>query len=109
MDVIRDKHDQEKYDELTLVLRNTTKVEAQVAKLKKAKKTKKIVITAAAGQKIKASQFYKKAFKKFQGQDHCQEERDDKKQFRKLKKSLERAASRARFVTRNNIFLHTIV
>ena len=88
VDVIRTNTIKEKYASVTLVLRNTTKVEAQVAKLKKAKKTKKIVITAAAGQKIKASQFSKKAFKKFKGKIIVKKSAMTKKQFRKLKKKL---------------------
>lgn len=88
VDVIRTNTIKKKYASVTLVLRNTTKVEAQVAKLKKAKKTKKIVITAAAGQKIKASQFSKKAFKKFKGKIIVKKSAMTKKQFRKLKKKL---------------------
>ena len=76
------------YDRVTIVLNNFTKVRKSIALSKEAKKTKKIVIKAANGQRVTASQFSKKAFKGFKGKVVVKKSAMSKKQFRKLKKKL---------------------
>ena len=88
----------QKYLKATLILNNTTTVEAQIAKSKRARKTKKVVIKAAAGQKLTASQFDKKAFKKFKGKIVVKKSAMTKKQFRKLKKKLRKGGFKGKIV-----------
>ena len=80
----------DKYNKVTMILNSTTKVDAQVAQSKKAKKTKKIVIQAADGQKLKAAKFNKKAFKGFKGKVVVKKSAMSKKEFNKLKKKLKK-------------------
>lgn len=86
--VIRTATIKKKFSTVTLILNSDTKVEPKVAKNKKSKKTKKIVIKAANGQKITASQFAKKSFKGFKGKIVVKKSAMTKKQFNKLKKKL---------------------
>ena len=88
----------EKYLKATLILNNTTKVEAQIAKNKQARKTKKVVIKAAAGQKLTASQFDKKAFKRFKGKIVVKKSAMTKKQFKKLVKKLRKGGFKGKIV-----------
>lgn len=77
-----------KYDKVTLILNDETKVRKKVAKSKKAKKTTKILIKAAKGTKLKASQFNKEAFKGFKGKIKVKARNMTKKEFKKLVKKL---------------------
>ena len=65
---------------------------------KKAKKTKKIVIKAADGQKVAASQFSKKAFKGFKGKIVVKKSAMTKKQFKKLVKKLRKGGFKGKIV-----------
>lgn len=87
-----------RYKRATLVLNSDTKVEASIAKSKKAKKTKKFVIKAASGQKLKAKQFNKKAFKDFKGKIVVKKSAMSKKQFNKLKKKLIKGGFKGKIV-----------
>ena len=87
-----------KYKLVTLELNNQTKVGASVAKTKKAKKTKKIVIKAADGQKLTASQFDKKAFKGFKGKIVVKKSAMTKKQFKKLVKKLRKGGFKGKII-----------
>lgn len=87
-----------KYDSVTLILNNTTKVKAKIAKSKKAKKTKKVVIKSAAGQKLTASQFDKKAFKGFKGKIVVKKSSMTKKQYNKLVKRLRKGGFKGKIV-----------
>ncbi len=79
---------QKKYNKVTIVMNDKTKVDAKIVKSKNAKKTKKIVITATNGKKLNASQFNKKAFKGFKGKIIVKKSAMTKKQFKKLAKKL---------------------
>ena len=63
-------------------------MEPKVAKTKSGKKTKKIVVKAAEGQKLTASQFDKKAFKGFKGKIVIRKSAMSKKEYNKLVKKL---------------------
>ena len=77
-----------KYNKVTLYLHSSTKVREQIAKNTNAKKTNKIVIGAVDGEKLKASQFSKKAFKGFKGKIRVKKSAMSKKEFKKLVKRL---------------------
>ena len=98
--VIRTASIKNKFSTVTLILNSDTKVEPMVAKSKKAKKTKKIVIKAADGQRITASQFYKKAFKGFKGKIVVKKSAMTKKQFKKLKKKLRKGGFKGKIVNK---------
>lgn len=89
---------QKKYDKVTLVLNSSTKVDSKIAKSKKAKKTKKIVVKAAAGQKLKASQFDKKAFNGLKGKVIVKKSAMTKKQYDKLVKKLRKGGFNGKIV-----------
>lgn len=82
-----------KYKTITLILNNTTKVEPKIAKIKKARKSKKLIIKAADGQKLKASQFDKKGFK---GTIVIKKSAMTRKQFRKLLRKLRKGGFRGK-------------
>ena len=87
-----------KYKLVTLELTEKTKVGPSIAKTKKAKKTKKIVIKAADGQKLTASQFDKKAFKGFKGKIVVKKSAMTKKQFKKLVKKLRKGGFKGKII-----------
>lgn len=87
-----------KYKQVTLILNENTKVKANIAKSKQAKKTKKIVIKAANGQKLTASQFDKKAFKGFKGKIVVKKSAMTKKQFKKMVKKLRKGGFKGKIV-----------
>ena len=87
-DVIKKGAIKDKYKKVTLVLSSKTKVGPQIINSKKAKKTKTVVIKAANGQKLTASQFDQKAFKGFKGKIIIDKKSMSKKEFKKLKKKL---------------------
>ena len=88
----------DKYKRVTLILNSSTQVKPQIAMSKKAKKTKKIVIKAADGQKLAASQFSKKAFKGFKGKIVVKKSAMTKKQFKKLVKKLRKGGFKGKIV-----------
>jgi hypothetical protein len=88
VDVIATGAIQDEYDKVTLVLTRNTKVRAKIANTDEAKKTKKFVIRAQKGQKLKAKQFSKKAFKNYTGKIVVYASAMTKKQFKKLVKRL---------------------
>ena len=88
VDTIATNTIKDKYDKVYLVMNEKTKVEPKVAGTKKSKKTKKIVIKAAEGQMLTASQFDEEAFKGFKGKIVIKKSAMSKKEFKKLKKKL---------------------
>ena len=88
VDVIATNTIKDKYSKGYMVMNSTTKVEPKVAKTKSGKKTKKIVVKAAEGQKLTASQFDKKAFKGFKGKIVIRKSAMSKKEYNKLVKKL---------------------
>lgn len=87
-----------KYSKVYLILNDTTTVSAKIAKSKKAKKTKKLVISAASGKKLTAAQFNKKAFKGFKGKITVKKSAMSKKQFKKLVKRLRKGGFKGKIV-----------
>ncbi len=87
-----------KYSKVYIILNNTTLVKAKIAKSKKARKTKKIVISAASGQKLNATQFNKKAFKGFKGKIVIKKSAMTKKQYKKLVKRLRKGGFKGKIV-----------
>ena len=79
---------QDKYDKVSLVLTSETKIRANIASTDSAKETKKFVIKAQKGQKLKATQFSKKAFKNCTGKIVVYSSAMTKKEFKKLVKRL---------------------
>ena len=77
-----------KYKQIKIFCRSNVKFKKQVIK-GKSKKSKKLIITIASGQKkLKAANFDKKAFKGFKGQIIIKKKAMSKKQFNKLKAKL---------------------
>lgn len=79
---------QDEYNKVTLVLTRNTKVRANIANTDEAKETKKFVIRAQKGHKLKAKQFSKKAFKNYTGKIVVYASSMTKKEFKKLVKRL---------------------
>ncbi len=73
------------YDSVTIVMNSDTIISARIMKSKKARKTSRIVIRAASGKKLKASQFDMEAFKKYKGKIIVKKSAMSKKQFKQLK------------------------
>ena len=88
VDIVATNTIKDKYDKVYLVMNEKTKVEPKVAGTKKSKKTKKIVVKAAEGQMLTASQFDEEAFKGFKGKIVIKKSAMSKKEFKKLKKKL---------------------
>lgn len=88
VDVIATGAIEDEYDKVTLILTRNTKIRANIAKSDKAKQTKKFVIKARKGQKLKAKQFNKKAFKNYTGKIVVYASAMTEKQFKKLVKRL---------------------
>ncbi len=98
VDIISTNTIKTKYNKVSLVMNSTTKVKAKIAKNKSAKKTKKIVIRAASGQKLTASQFNKKAFKGFKGKVYVRKSAMTKKQYNKLVKKLRKGGFKGKTI-----------
>ena len=79
---------QDEYNKVTLVLTRNTKVRANIANTDEAKETKKFVIRAQKGHKLKAKQFSKKAFKNYTGKIVVYASAMTKKEYKKLVKRL---------------------
>lgn len=88
-----------KYDQVTFIMNNNTRVKAKVFKTKAAKKTKKVVFKASAkGSKLTAKQFNKKAFKGFKGKIVIKKSAMSKKQYKKLVKKLRKGGFKGKIV-----------
>ena len=88
VDVIATGAIQDEYNKVTLVLTRKTKVRANIANTDEAKETKKFVIRAQKGHKLKAKQFNKKAFKNCTSKIVVYASSMTKKEFKKLVKRL---------------------
>jgi hypothetical protein len=87
-----------KCNKVTMFLTGNTKVRASIAKSKKARQTKKFVIKAKKGEKLKATQFSKKAFKKCTGKIIVYASSMTKKEFKKLVKRLKKGGFKGHIV-----------
>ncbi len=87
-----------KCNKVTMFLTGNTKVRASIAKSKKARQTKKFVIKAKKGEKLKATQFSKKAFKKCTGKIIVYASAMTKKEFKKLVKRLKKGGFKGHIV-----------
>ena len=98
VDVIATGAIQDEYDKVTLVLTRKTKVRANIANTDEAKETKKFVIRAQKGHKLKAKQFSKKAFKNYTGKIVVNASSMTKKEFKKLVKRLAKGSFKGTLV-----------
>lgn len=98
VDVIATGAIQDEYDKVTLVLTKNTKVHANIANSDEAKKIKKFVIRAKKGNKLKAKQFSKKAFKNYTGKIVVYASSMTKKEFKKLVKRLAKGGFKGKLV-----------